>query len=45
MIFGHGGRKNVYVPYHTVLDRDVALALIKTQAPEEEGHSIINRQV
>ncbi len=41
---GEGGRKKVYLAHDTVLDRDVAFALIKTEGLDEEGRSRITRE-
>src|SRR4051812_9883017 len=41
---GEGGRKRVYLAHDTMLDRDVALALVKTQGLDEEGRIRVHRE-
>ena len=40
---GEGGRKRVYLAHDTVLDRDVALAVIKTEGLDEASRSRVTR--
>jgi tetratricopeptide (TPR) repeat protein/archaellum biogenesis ATPase FlaH len=42
---GEGGKKKVYLAHDTVLDRDVAFALIKTEKLDETGKTRIKREV
>ncbi len=42
---GEGGKKIVYLAHDTLLDRDVALALIKTAGLDAEGLARIRREV
>jgi tetratricopeptide (TPR) repeat protein len=42
---GEGGKKKVYLAHDTVLDRDVAFALIKTEKLDEVGKTRIKREV
>jgi eukaryotic-like serine/threonine-protein kinase len=42
---GEGGKKKVYLAHDTVLDRDVAFALIKTEKLDETGRTRIKREV
>ncbi len=42
---GEGGKKNVYLAHDTVLDRDVAFALIKTEKLDEVARTRIIREV
>ncbi len=41
---GEGGKKRVYLAHDTLLDRDVAFALIKTEGLDEEGQVRIRRE-
>jgi class 3 adenylate cyclase len=41
---GEGARKRVYHAYDTRLDRDVALALVKTEGLDDEGMTRIRRE-
>ena len=41
---GEGGKKKVYLAHDTLLDRDVAFALIKTEGLDEAGRSRISRE-
>jgi class 3 adenylate cyclase len=41
---GEGGRKRVYLAHDTKLDRDVAVALIKTEGLDEAGRSRLKRE-
>jgi serine/threonine protein kinase/ribosomal protein L40E len=41
---GEGGRKNVYLAHDTVLDRDAAFALIKTEKLDETARTRIKRE-
>ena len=41
---GEGGKKKVYLAHDTLLDRDVAFALIKTDALDEASRSRITRE-
>ena len=41
---GEGGKKKVYKAYDTLLDRDVALALIKTEGLDEDSRTRITRE-
>ena len=41
---GEGGKKKVYLAKDTLLDRDVAFALIKTDGLDEVGLSRVNRE-
>ena len=41
---GEGGKKKVYLAHDTVLDRDVAFALIKTEKLDETGRTRIKRE-
>ena len=41
---GEGGKKQVYLAYDTILDRDVAFALIKTQGLDEAARQRITRE-
>ncbi len=41
---GEGGKKRVYLAHDTLLDRDVAVALIKTEGLNEEGRERIARE-
>ncbi|MBI4768291.1 MAG: protein kinase, partial [Deltaproteobacteria bacterium] len=41
---GEGGKKKVYRAYDTLLDRDVALALIKTEGMDKESMARITRE-
>jgi hypothetical protein len=41
---GEGGKKRVYLAHDTKLDRDVALALIKTDGLDQEGLARIRRE-
>lgn len=42
---GKGGKKKVYLAHDSVLDRDVAFALIKTEGPSEVARTRIMREV
>ena len=42
---GEGGKKKVYLAHDTVLDRDVAFALIKTEKLDEVARTRITREV
>ena len=41
---GEGGKKKVYLAHDTLLDRDVAFALIKTEGLDETSRSRISRE-
>ena len=41
---GEGGKKKVYLAHDTLLDREVAFALIKTEGLNEAGRSRIQRE-
>ena len=41
---GEGGKKKVYLAHDTVLDRDVAFALLKTEKVDEEARTRITRE-
>ena len=41
---GEGGKKKVYLAHDTLLDREVAFALIKTDGLDEPGRSRISRE-
>ena len=41
---GEGGKKKVYLAKDTMLDRDVAFALIKTEGLDEVGLTRVNRE-
>ena len=41
---GEGGKKIVYLAHDTLLDREVAFALIKTEGLDEAGRSRIQRE-
>ncbi|MFB0547126.1 MAG: protein kinase, partial [Anaerolineae bacterium] len=41
---GEGGKKKVYLAYDTVLDRDVAFALIKTEKLDDTARARIKRE-
>ncbi len=41
---GEGGRKKVYLAHDTKLDRDVAVAIIKTEGLDEAGLSRVQRE-
>ena len=41
---GEGGKKRVYLAHDTLLDRDVAFALIKTEGLDDEGRLRITRE-
>ena len=41
---GEGGKKRVYLAHDTLLDRDVAFALIKTEGLDDEGRERITRE-
>ncbi len=43
-LLGEGGKKKVYLCHDTLLDRDVAFALIKTERLDEEGRQRIRRE-
>ena len=43
-LLGEGARKRVFRAHDTLLDRDVALALIKTEGLDEEGMGRIRRE-
>jgi serine/threonine protein kinase len=42
---GEGGKKKVYLAHDSVLDRDVAFALIKTEKLDEAARARIKREV
>ena len=41
---GEGGKKRVYLAHDTLLDRDVAFALIKTEGLDDAGRARIQRE-
>ena len=41
---GEGGKKKVYLAHDTLLDREVAFALIKSEGLDEAGRSRISRE-
>jgi class 3 adenylate cyclase/tetratricopeptide (TPR) repeat protein len=41
---GEGGRKRVYLAHDTMLDRDVALAIVKTAGLDETGRMRVRRE-
>ena len=41
---GEGGKKKVYLAHDTLLDRDVAFALIKTEGLDDAGRDRITRE-
>ena len=41
---GEGGKKRVYLAHDTLLDRDVAFALIKTEGLDEAGRARVERE-
>ena len=41
---GEGGKKKVYLAHDTLLDREVAFALIRTEGLDEAGRSGITRE-
>src|SRR5205823_9752834 len=41
---GEGGKKKVYLAHDTLLDRDVAFALIKTEGLDEVGRERVRRE-
>ena len=43
-LLGEGGKKKVYLAHDTVLDREVAIALIKTEGLDEAGRARITRE-
>ena len=43
-LLGEGGKKKVYLAHDTLLDREVAFALIKTEGLDESGRSRIQRE-
>ena len=43
-LLGEGGKKRVYLAHDTSLDRDVALALIKTEGLDEESRTRVTRE-
>jgi len=43
-LLGEGGKKKVYLAHDTLLDREVAFALIKTEGLDEAGRSRIQRE-
>ena len=43
-LLGEGGKKKVYLAHDTLLDRDVAFALIKTEGLDETSRSRISRE-
>jgi len=43
-VLGEGGKKRVYRAYDTLLDREVALALIKTEGLDEDSVARITRE-
>ena len=44
LFLGEGGKKMVYLAHDTLLDREVAFALIKTEGLDEAGRSRIQRE-
>ena len=43
-LLGEGGKKKVFLAHDTLLDRDVAFALIKTEGLDEMGRTRISRE-
>jgi hypothetical protein len=43
-LLGEGGKKKVYLAHDTLLDRDVAFALIKTEGLDDVGRDRITRE-
>ena len=43
-LIGEGGKKRVYLAHDDILDRDVAIAIIKTEGLEEASRSRITRE-
>jgi len=43
-LLGEGGKKKVYLAHDTLLDRDVAFALIKTEGLDEQSRARIQRE-
>ena len=43
-LLGEGGKKRVYLAHDTLLDREVAFALIKTEGLDEAGRTRITRE-
>ena len=43
-LLGEGGKKRVYLAHDTLLDRDVAFALIKTEGLDDAGRQRIRRE-
>ncbi len=43
-LLGEGGKKRVYLAHDTLLDRDVAFALIKTEGLDEAGRQRVRRE-
>jgi len=43
-LLGEGGKKKVYLTHDTVLDRDVAFALIKTENLDEDARKRVTRE-
>jgi serine/threonine protein kinase/ribosomal protein L40E len=43
-LLGEGGKKRVYRAYDTLLDRDIALVLIKTEGLDEDAKARITRE-
>jgi len=41
---GEGGKKKVYLAHDTLLDRDVAFALIKTEGLDDTSRARIQRE-
>ena len=43
-VLGEGGKKKVYLAHDTLLDRDVAFALIKTEGLDDAGRQRVQRE-
>ncbi len=43
-MLGEGGKKKVYLAHNTLLDRDIAIYLIKTEKLDETGRTRITRE-
>ncbi|MEA2422578.1 MAG: eukaryotic-like serine/threonine-protein kinase, partial [Thermoleophilaceae bacterium] len=41
---GEGGRKRVYLAHDTILDRDVAVAMVKTGGLDDDGRTRVRRE-